>query len=110
MRPVSCNGTVVHSPVATILTRTSPGFGAATSTSSIDSGRPAAQATAALDFTVGTPRSGLEVAVRQGLATSIPRASAPGTRNILSPAVTCRGLTCSGGQRPSQACAAPATG
>src|SRR5260370_34569448 len=60
-RPDSVKASVWQTPVATILTRTSPVLGAATSTSSIDSGRPAAQATAALDFTAGSPRSDLRV-------------------------------------------------
>src|SRR5256885_7067177 len=83
-RSDSVKASVWQTTVATILTRTSPDLGAATSTSSIDSGRPAAQATAALDFTVRSPRSDLEALVRHGLATSIPRASAGGTRKLLS--------------------------
>src|SRR5690349_21016568 len=48
--PERVKASVWQTPVATMRTSTSPAFGPATSTCSIDSGLPASQATAARDF------------------------------------------------------------
>src|SRR6185312_12724722 len=70
--PDNVNASVWQTPVATMRSSTSPAFGPATSTCSIDNGLPASQATAARDFMIQLLSLGGRRALSCNLMPSVP--------------------------------------